>query len=222
MIFFVSMNASHLRRKGRCHKILAPVSKITLNIAERFNLASVEALNLHIATVENPPIPAVNLRAFRKNFPINKKAFKRYLNKLQKNPPRGLDKIAEETNQQVWQEINCLSCANCCKKMTPTFTAKDIKRIAGFLKMTPAAFKEKWLFLGKKDKDWVNLKQPCQFLDMQTNKCTIYEVRPADCAGFPHLTKKKMTDYMHVHVQNIEYCPATYRFVEKMMERLPV
>jgi hypothetical protein len=25
-----------------------------------------------------------------------------------------------------------------------------------------------------------------------------------------------MVDYMHVHKQNIEYCPATYKLVEKM------
>ena len=48
--------------------------------------------------------------------------------------------------------------------------------------------------------------------------CSIYEVRPADCSGFPHLAKKKMTEYMHVHKQNVAYCPATYRMVEKLME----
>jgi len=29
-----------------------------------------------------------------------------------------------------------------------------------------------------------------------------------------------MVDYMHVHKQNIEYCPATYKLVEKMQEAL--
>jgi Fe-S-cluster containining protein len=53
---------------------------------------------------------------------------------------------------------------------------------------------------------------------LKTNMCSIYEVRPADCAGFPHLTKKKMTEYIHVHKQNIEYCPATYKMVEKMKD----
>ena len=82
--------------------------------------------------------------------------------------------------------------------------------------MTPDAFKEKWLYKEKKGEDWMNVKQPCQFLDLKTNMCSIYEVRPADCAGFPHLTKKKMTEYIHVHKQNVEYCPATYKIVEKM------
>ena len=62
----------------------------------------------------------------------------------------------------------------------------------------------------------MNVSRPCQFLDLNTNMCTIYEIRPADCAGFPHLTRKKMPDYMHVHKQNIEYCPATYKMVEKL------
>ena len=34
------------------------------------------------------------------------------------------------------------------------------------------------------------------------------------------LKKKKMVEYIHVHQQNVEYCPATYKMVEKMMERL--
>jgi hypothetical protein len=29
-----------------------------------------------------------------------------------------------------------------------------------------------------------------------------------------------MKDYIHVHNQNIEYCPATYKWVEKLKERI--
>jgi len=163
---------------------------------------------------------AVNFYSFRKKVSLYKKIFKKFLGKLEKKPPKNLDEMAVEINAEVWQEVDCLSCANCCKKMTPTFTTKDIKRIAPHLNMKPSAFKEKWLNYDKKDGDWVNVKQPCQFLDLTTNMCSIYEVRPDDCAGFPHLTKKKMVDYIHVHQQNIDYCPATYKMVEKMMERM--
>ena len=71
-----------------------------------------------------------------------------------------------------------------------------------------------------KEGEWLNVNTPCQFLDRKTNMCSIYEVRPADCAGFPHLTKKKMTEYMHVHKQNVEHCPATFKMVEKLMEKI--
>lgn len=162
----------------------------------------------------------INLRSFKQKVRHNKRAFKKFLGKLEKNPPAGLHKKIEIIDAEVWKETDCLSCANCCKTMTPTFTATDIKRIATHLSMSVADFKEKWLYFDKKDGDWMNTKQPCQFLDLKTNMCAIYEVRPSDCAGFPHLTKKKMVDYIHVHQQNIEYCPATYNMVERMMAEL--
>lgn len=162
----------------------------------------------------------VNLRSFKQKVLDNKIAFRRFLGKLEKEPPQFLDKIAVSLDKEVWAETNCLSCANCCKVMSPTFTNKDINRIAAHLSMTPEAFKEKWLYFDEKDGDWMNKKQPCQFLNLKTNMCSIYEVRPVDCSGFPHLTKKKMKDYLHVHQQNIEYCPATYRMVEKMKEQV--
>ncbi|MBA4198218.1 MAG: zinc/iron-chelating domain-containing protein [Chitinophaga sp.] len=161
---------------------------------------------------------AVNLRSFKLKVHHNKKAFKRFLGKLEKNPPKNLDTVAEIIDQQVWPEVDCLSCANCCKTMTPTFTPQDIKRIATHFRIKPKEFKEKWLEFDKKTGDWSNVKQPCQFLDLKTNMCSIYEVRPVDCAGFPHLTKKKMKDYLHVHQQNVEYCPATFKMVERMMK----
>lgn len=158
----------------------------------------------------------VNLRSFKQKARLNGKQFKSFLTKLGNKNPKGLDKIAVQVDKEVWKEIDCLSCANCCKTMTPTFTPTDIKRISAHLNTTPKAFKEDWLKFDKKDKDWLNRLNPCQFLNLKTNKCNIYEVRPADCAGFPHLTKKKMVDYMHVHNQNVMYCPATYKMVEKM------
>jgi Fe-S-cluster containining protein len=163
---------------------------------------------------------AVNFRSFRQKVNHNKKNFRRFLTKVEKNPPRHLDKLTASLEPEVWKEVDCLTCANCCKTMTPTYTAADIKRISAHFNQTPEEFKKQWLVFDKKENDWQNKKQPCQFLNLKDNKCSIYEIRPADCAGFPHLPKKKMVDYMHVHKQNIEYCPATYKLVEKMQEAL--
>ncbi|MEP6616841.1 MAG: YkgJ family cysteine cluster protein [Ginsengibacter sp.] len=165
---------------------------------------------------------AINLRAHKKKFLTNKRSFRHFLTRVENNPPKELDVIMERIDKEVWAETDCLSCANCCRKMSPTYTFQDMKRIAGHFNMKIKDFKAKWLYLDKKDKDWMNVSQPCQFLDLNTNMCSIYDIRPADCAGFPHLTRKKMPDYMHVHKQNIEYCPATYKMVEKLKERLSV
>ncbi|MGB4844201.1 MAG: YkgJ family cysteine cluster protein [Ferruginibacter sp.] len=158
---------------------------------------------------------AVNLRSFRQKVRYHKKGLKSFLTKLEKKTPKGLDKIAAATEQEVWKEVDCLSCANCCKTMSPTFNKTDIKRISKYFGQTPEAFTKQYL---RKDRegDMLNKVEPCQFLDLKDNKCSIYEIRPLDCSGFPHLSKKRMVDYMHVHKQNIEFCPATYKLVEKM------
>ena len=161
----------------------------------------------------------VNLRSFRQIVRNNKRRIKGFLTRLRNNPPRGLDTLKTEADKHAWAHTDCLDCANCCKTMSPTYTKKDVKRISSHLGMTEKAFREKWLYKDRTG-DWMNVKQPCQFLDLKTNMCNIYAVRPADCAGFPHHSKRKMVEYMHMYQQNIEYCPATYRLVEYIQEKL--
>jgi hypothetical protein len=158
----------------------------------------------------------VNLRSYKQKLRHNRRAFRAFLNRLEKNPPKGLHKLMVQVDKDVWEETDCLTCGNCCKKMTPTFTETDMKRIAGYFNMTVQEFKDKWLVYEKRDGDWQNKKQPCQFLNLNDNKCSIYAIRPADCSEFPHMTKKKPEDYIHVYKQNIDYCPATFKMVEKI------
>ena len=164
----------------------------------------------------------MQLNQLEKKFKANKKPFRKFIDKLEEAEHKGVKKEARAVEKEVWQEVDCLSCANCCKKMTPTLTKPDRHRIASHLGITPKEFKQKYLVFDKEDDDWRMQQQPCVFLDLGTNKCTIYPVRPDDCAGFPHLTKTPLKSYLYIHKQNIEYCPATYRFVEKMMERIEI
>ena len=161
----------------------------------------------------------VNLRSFRQKVRFHKKGLKNFLTRLGKNPPPGLHKLVVTLEKEVWEDVDCLSCANCCKTMSPTYTQADIKRISKHLNQTTEEFTKKYL---RKDRvgDMLNKTEPCQFLNLKDNKCSIYAVRPLDCSGFPHLHKKKMVDYLHVHKQNIECCPATYKLVEKMQESM--
>jgi Fe-S-cluster containining protein len=159
----------------------------------------------------------VNIRSFRNLVSRNKKRLRSFLTRVEKKSSRNLHLVTLEANKLSWAKTDCLDCANCCKTMSPTYTQRDITRISKFLGMTVKSFKKKWLF---KDRigDWLNKSQPCQFLDLKTNHCGIYHVRPGDCAGFPHHGTKKIKDYGHVFKQNVEFCPATYRLVEFMEE----
>lgn len=158
-------------------------------------------------------------RRFREKVVQHRSRLRRFLTKVENNPPSNLDLYADEIDTAIWKEVNCLACANCCRTMTPTYTFKDLQRISKHLNMTISQFKAKWLYKNRQG-EWMNVLTPCQFLDKKTNLCSIYEVRPADCAGFPHLNKKKMVQYIHVHKANVQHCPATFSMVEKLMEKM--
>lgn len=155
-------------------------------------------------------------KTLKRQLNLHRKVYRKFLTKVENNKPKFIDEIAPDIEKEAWKNIDCLACSNCCRTMTPTFTNQDVKRIAPHFGQTPAEFKAQWL---EKDKnsDWVNKIQPCQFLNLKTNMCSIYEIRPVDCSGFPHLSKQKWHEYAHVHKQNIEYCPATLSMVQKLM-----
>ena len=146
------------------------------------------------------------------------RALNSFLRRIKRNRPKHLQQIALVATENVWEGVDCLACANCCKSMSPTYTNADINRIARFLKISAVEMKEKWLKKERGTGNWINKSKPCQFLDLQTNFCSVYSVRPGDCAGFPHLTKKRFINYVHVHRQNLDECPATFKMVERMEE----
>ena len=59
------------------------------------------------------------------------KEHRKVLANLKKKPPKNLDKIAQEIHDEVFQEIDCTACANCCKAATmysPSISQKTILR----------------------------------------------------------------------------------------------
>ncbi|HQV01310.1 MAG TPA: YkgJ family cysteine cluster protein, partial [Bacteroidia bacterium] len=91
--------------------------------------------------------------------------------------------------------------------------------ISKHLNLTVAAFTDKYLERDKKD--WVNKQQPCQFLGSD-NKCSIYEIRPVDCAGFPH-THKNNPGFVGASSVNRDFfwrCPIVYHVVDSIFDKV--
>ncbi len=149
---------------------------------------------------------------------LKKKSFRKVIQKIKKRPPKNFDYLMGEIHHKVFEKIDCLTCANCCKTTSPIVTEKDIERIAKFLKLKPQAFIEKYL---KKDSDglWMMQQTPCVFLD-DDNYCLIYEVRPKACREYPHLDRKKNIQLLNLHLKNTEICPAVYDALEILNEKV--
>ncbi len=158
----------------------------------------------------------MNLKNFSATAKRNKLKMAKFLKKFDKKFVPNMYAQQLVLNEEVWQKVDCLSCANCCKTMTPTYTKEDLRRIAKYLNTTTKALFDEYLMIDEDNGDTVNKNTPCQWLNAKDNKCSIYEVRPLDCSGFPHHTKKKFDEYNHVYEQNLDKCPATYELIKKM------
>lgn len=160
----------------------------------------------------------MDLAAFKEQAALKKDELTAFLQKLDEIVPEDMNALVTETDATVWRDVNCTTCANCCKTMTPIYTPKDITRIATHLRMSPAAFRDKWLIKEADSGDWVNKTLPCQFLI--DDKCSIYEVRPADCAEFPHHDKRPFDLYNDTFIQNVYRCPATFMLIERLKNKV--
>jgi len=162
----------------------------------------------------------MKLQQFKRKTDAQRQELVDFLKKLDDIVPEEMPQLVAEEDGKMWRETDCLSCANCCKKMTPTFTKEDVHRISAHLGMTAQAFRKKWLYKEKDGAgDWMNTSIPCQFLGAD-NKCSIYEVRPLDCAEFPHHHKQPFDSYNDTFTQNLSYCPATYNLVQRLKKRV--
>ncbi|WNZ87835.1 YkgJ family cysteine cluster protein [Streptococcus iniae] len=143
---------------------------------------------------------------------------RKFLAQLKKKPPKNLDKMVQEVHREVFKEIDCTACANCCKSLGPLFTEADIERISKHFRMKLSAFENMFLQIDE-DGDKIFQSMPCPFLG-EDNLCSIYEVRPKACREFPHTDRKKIYQINHLTLKNTLFCPATYLFVEKLKDRV--
>ena len=139
---------------------------------------------------------------------------RKFLQSLKKKNPRKLDDVFHTLHDEVFEEIDCLTCANCCKTTSPIFYETDIDRVAKSLRMKPGDFIEKYLRIDE-DKDYVLKSSPCPFLDSE-NYCSVYEDRPKACREYPHTNRKKMMQIMDLTYKNTLVCPAVLEMTERL------
>ncbi len=161
----------------------------------------------------------MNLPQYHKLALQRQKEHKKFLDRLKAKPPKDLDYKAQEAHDEVFDKIDCLQCANCCKTTGPLFTEKDIERISKLIRLKAADFEEKFLRVDE-DNDKVLQSLPCHFLNSD-NTCSIYDDRPKACREFPHTDRKKVWQINPLTLKNTLGCPAAYEWTELMMLKIP-
>ncbi|WP_258103783.1 YkgJ family cysteine cluster protein [Marinoscillum sp. MHG1-6] len=144
----------------------------------------------------------------------NRKPNRSLLKKLKKQKPKDLDDQFHALHEEVFQEIDCLECANCCKTTSPLFLESDIERLSKALKMKVPDFINSYLQRDEEG-DYILQQAPCPFLG-DDNKCIVYESRPKACREYPHTDRKRMFQITDLTYNNTLICPAVSRIVTQL------
>lgn len=145
--------------------------------------------------------------------PINRKFFSR----LKQKKPKNLDVIVKESHEKVFNNTNCLDCANCCKSISPILNKTDIERLAGSIRMKYSDFCNKYIQIDE-DEDYVFNITPCPFL-LPDNFCMVYNERPKACREYPHTDRKNFIKLLDLTLKNSFFCPAVFEIIELLKKR---
>jgi len=162
----------------------------------------------------------MDLEKFKKEAAKAEGAIKGLFSKLRKNPHRNLDDEFQELHEEAFEQIDCLSCGNCCKTTSPIFYQKDIERVSKHLRITPSKLIEKYLHLDEEN-DYVVNSAPCPFLSAD-NYCSVYDARPTACREYPHTNRKRVYQIMDLTIKNAQICPAVFYIFKKLEEKTKV
>lgn len=124
------------------------------------------------------------------------------------------DSLIREIAEEVSGQIDCLACANCCKKLMPAFTETEIEVVSNSLEMNRDAFVHTFLQFSAEEQTHFTLHSPCAFL--KDNHCSIYALRPHSCHDYPNLHKPDFSYRMLGVLNNYGICPIVYNAVERL------
>lgn len=147
---------------------------------------------------------------------VQKKENQAFLKRLKKQRKK-LDQQFHEEHDSVFQSVDCLDCANCCKTTSPIFRDQDIKRLAKLFKMKQGDFIAEYLRIDDEE-DYVLKSSPCPFL-LEDNKCFVYDARPQACREYPHTNRKNMYQILNLTKNNTLICPAVAQIVTNLREK---
>jgi uncharacterized protein len=149
---------------------------------------------------------------FLKDKTIENIFFKKYLRSVSSAQ---VDEHIHRLQSTVSEQIDCLTCANCCKKLEPGLEVHEIENLASLKQMEAEDFKHQFVAF---DGEALYLQtKPCMFLN--DCACSIYEQRPAACAGYPHLDQKDMK-YRRSLWENYSICPIVFNVLELLKTEL--
>ena len=121
-------------------------------------------------------------------------------------------------------EFNCLSCGSCCRRILIKDEVELLPVVGLCLKPDERKLFKKhtettihpYIGIKRKGQSKVNVllyqmvSEPCPLLDLETNRCTVYDSRPMICRAYPFILIKDQ-----IGIEN--NCTSTKPFMENVV-----
>ncbi|MFO7968264.1 MAG: YkgJ family cysteine cluster protein [Archaeoglobaceae archaeon] len=125
--------------------------------------------------------------------------------------------ILMELYMEVWEKIDCRTCARCCKKLKVTLSSDDVQRLSSCLDIGPEDLKTLYLTTDLKG-DYTFKSDSCPFL--VDNECSCYLHRPNECVSYPHLDSANYIFKLKTVLVDCSLCPIVYNVFEELKKML--
>jgi Fe-S-cluster containining protein len=133
--------------------------------------------------------------------------------------PHGMEPL-QRIADEVARQIDCLACANCCRRALPPVTRRDMARLARHFGMTAREVREKYTCPDDESPKRRVLRtrydSGCVFLS--GNLCVAYSVRPKACSDFPRIHRPAPGAPVSRLCRWTSLCPIVYNAVEQCKE----
>ena len=174
-------------------------------------------------------VNAKNVEALAKQKHGENHTLRQYLKHQDRLSEEELDQLVFDVTRRVWAGIDCTTCGNCCKELTPGMTDEEAQRLAAHLGLSLADFRGQYLKApgspGEDSQDdaddarWRIRGKPCPFL--KDNRCSVYEGRPAECRNYPYLYEPEFSFRTLGMIERTFTCPVVCRVFEELKAELP-
>lgn len=134
-----------------------------------------------------------------------------------------IDDVVHHLYEEVMTEIDCKSCANCCKQLDILLSKEDIQKLAQGLTMSIEEFEQQYVvknYLRKGEEfydGYLFKNKPCIFL--KDKLCGCYSFRPEICEAYPSLHKKDISCRLSMVAADSVICPIMFNVLEGLKER---
>ena len=129
-----------------------------------------------------------------------------------------LDAQFLKLHNELFADYDCCKCNNCCRAYSVVLNDADIEAISRYLGQSKRDFIKENLEKSDFDENEYKInKQPCIFL-CDDGKCSIQDVKPAECKGFPFTDRPDRLGSMFSIIDFAEECPVVFEILKRLKE----